>query len=321
MIPAALRVGVASGLRENISDSSDDSEGSPSSDYNAYSPRQLRSSRSDDSDKERKPLKRKKLDLAGYSRDELSSQNEEVLGIAPIKRRKLAPGEIKTEESLSDPTFMPSSSSTYFSSPVLGIQPVPTKKKKKKRIPYTLVEASKGNKCPTGGCDGMGHITGLYAMHFAVSGCPLAHGKTAVECKARRDELNRLRSKTVQEEGEVEEPLGYGGGCGDRPVRKTQRPALMGFPNSGPVGGSTPNSKRFTSRVRGIFVFFSSHFFSFFFFSFLLFSSLYFSSLFFSFLQFSFLFFSSLFFFSFLLSSYPLSSLLFVIILCHLSMW
>lgn len=54
---------------------------------------------------------------------------------------------------------------------------------KRKRIPYTLVEANKGNKCPTEGCDGMGHITGLYAMHYAVSGCPLAHGKTPEECK------------------------------------------------------------------------------------------------------------------------------------------
>ena len=54
---------------------------------------------------------------------------------------------------------------------------------KRKRIPYTLVEANKGNKCPTPGCNGMGHITGLYAMHYAVSGCPLAHGKTPEECK------------------------------------------------------------------------------------------------------------------------------------------
>ncbi len=54
---------------------------------------------------------------------------------------------------------------------------------KRKRIPYTLVEAHKGNKCPTAGCNGIGHITGLYAMHYAVSGCPLAHGKTPEECK------------------------------------------------------------------------------------------------------------------------------------------
>ena len=48
--------------------------------------------------------------------------------------------------------------------------------KKRKRIPYTLVEASKGNKCPTPGCNGLGHITGMYAMHFAISGCPKARG-------------------------------------------------------------------------------------------------------------------------------------------------
>ena len=45
---------------------------------------------------------------------------------------------------------------------------------KRKRIPFTLVEASKGNRCPTPGCDGIGHVTGRYAMHFAISGCPIA---------------------------------------------------------------------------------------------------------------------------------------------------
>lgn len=69
--------------------------------------------------------------------------------------------------------------------------------KKRKRIPYTLVEASKGNHCPTPGCDGLGHLTGMYAMHFAVSGCPKAHGKTPDQCRARRAELNRLRLKAI----------------------------------------------------------------------------------------------------------------------------
>ena len=50
----------------------------------------------------------------------------------------------------------------------------PEAPKKRKRIPFTLVEASKGVHCPTPGCQGLGHVTGLYAMHYAVSGCPLA---------------------------------------------------------------------------------------------------------------------------------------------------
>ena len=69
--------------------------------------------------------------------------------------------------------------------------------KKRRRIPYTLVEASKGNKCPTPGCDGTGHITGLYSMHYAVSGCPQAHGKTAEDCRTRREELDRLRGRVL----------------------------------------------------------------------------------------------------------------------------
>ncbi len=48
------------------------------------------------------------------------------------------------------------------------------RKKGRKRIPFTLVEASKGNRCPTLDCNGHGHVTGLYAMHYAVSGCPIA---------------------------------------------------------------------------------------------------------------------------------------------------
>ena len=60
------------------------------------------------------------------------------------------------------PHSIPSSSSTT------------TQPRKRKRIPYSLVEVSKGNHCPTPGCTGIGHVTGLYAMHYAVSGCPLA---------------------------------------------------------------------------------------------------------------------------------------------------
>lgn len=110
-----------------------------------------------------------------------------------------------------------------LASPSLGISP-PTadRPRKKKRIPFTLVEASKGNRCPTEGCEGLGHITGLYAMHFAVSGCPIARGKTAEECKARREELNRLLSKNMPTEGE-ESGLEGGVAMGERSLRRMQR--------------------------------------------------------------------------------------------------
>ena len=64
------------------------------------------------------------------------------------------------------------------------------------------------------GCDGVGHITGLYAMHFAQSGCPIAHGKTPEECKSRRIALNRLRQKSLPVE--TEDTL-------LKPLRKTPR--------------------------------------------------------------------------------------------------
>ena len=66
--------------------------------------------------------------------------------------------------------------------------------KKRKRIPYSLVEVSKGNRCPTPGCTGIGHVTGMYAMHYAVSGCPKAHGKTPEECKVRNSYIPHLAS-------------------------------------------------------------------------------------------------------------------------------
>ena len=50
-------------------------------------------------------------------------------------------------------------------------------------------------------------------MHYAVSGCPQAHGKTAEDCRTRREELDRLRGKVLPlpptqrggEEGEEQE--------------------------------------------------------------------------------------------------------------------
>ena len=64
------------------------------------------------------------------------------------------------------------------------------------------------------GCDGVGHITGLYAMHFAQSGCPMAHGKTPEECRSRRVALNRLRQKSLPADTEDSPP---------KPIRKTPR--------------------------------------------------------------------------------------------------
>lgn len=131
------------------------------------------------------------------------------------KRRKIQSSpDFKLETGLLSPTLASSSPAA-----------TPNKPKKKKRIPFTLVEASKGNRCPTEGCQGLGHITGLYAMHFAVSGCPIARGKTAEECKARREELNRLLSKTMPNEGEESEAAG-GVVYGERSLRRTQRSAV-----------------------------------------------------------------------------------------------
>uniref|UniRef100_A0A7N6BG12 Histone acetyltransferase n=1 Tax=Anabas testudineus TaxID=64144 RepID=A0A7N6BG12_ANATE len=40
-------------------------------------------------------------------------------------------------------------------------------------------------KCPTPGCNSLGHLTGKHERHFAVSGCPLYHNLSADECKVQ----------------------------------------------------------------------------------------------------------------------------------------
>ena len=40
-------------------------------------------------------------------------------------------------------------------------------------------------KCPTSGCDGLGHTTGKFEMHHTVSGCPKYHNMTPQECKVQ----------------------------------------------------------------------------------------------------------------------------------------
>lgn len=130
--------------------------------------------------------------------------------------------------------------------------------KKRKRIPYTLVEASKGNHCPTPGCDGVGHLTGMYAMHFAVSGCPKAHGKTPEECRARREELNRLRLKAIpptvmatgstSSSSEASEGV-FNVGYSERTARRVSRVTGGNSPPTAPSNLQSHMVRRSSSRV------------------------------------------------------------------------
>ncbi|KAK6328966.1 histone acetyltransferase KAT7-like isoform X2 [Coregonus clupeaformis] len=56
-------------------------------------------------------------------------------------------------------------------------------------------------KCPTPGCNSLGHLTGKHERHFAVSGCPLYHNLSADECKVKATTREKHEEETkVQEE-------------------------------------------------------------------------------------------------------------------------
>ncbi|XP_028311630.1 histone acetyltransferase KAT7-like isoform X2 [Gouania willdenowi] len=50
-------------------------------------------------------------------------------------------------------------------------------------------------KCPTPGCNSLGHLTGKHERHFAISGCPLYHNLSADECKGK----SSARDKQAEE--------------------------------------------------------------------------------------------------------------------------
>ncbi|KAJ7984948.1 hypothetical protein DPEC_G00360040 [Dallia pectoralis] len=56
-------------------------------------------------------------------------------------------------------------------------------------------------KCPTPGCNSLGHLTGKHERHFAVSGCPLYHNLSADECKVKASTREKHEEEPkVQEE-------------------------------------------------------------------------------------------------------------------------
>lgn len=183
--------------------------------------------------------KRRKLDALLHQVSLHSRAGGSPATTTTRKRKTLSMSAVDEDFKL-EPDISPSSA--------LAGSPAPLgRPKKKKRIPYTLVEASKGNHCPTEGCEGRGHITGMYAMHFAVSGCPKAHGKTAEECKARREELNRLRSKNMPQEGAGSESVVVGDVVlGERTLRRTQRSCVEDLVS----GRGNPTSLSITRKMQ-----------------------------------------------------------------------
>ncbi|KAM4717341.1 histone acetyltransferase KAT7-like isoform 2-T2 [Anableps anableps] len=53
-------------------------------------------------------------------------------------------------------------------------------------------------KCPTPGCNSLGHLTGRHERHFSISGCPLYHNLSADECKAPTEGQLRYKDKVTE---------------------------------------------------------------------------------------------------------------------------
>ncbi|XP_034749545.1 histone acetyltransferase KAT7-like isoform X9 [Etheostoma cragini] len=53
-------------------------------------------------------------------------------------------------------------------------------------------------KCPTPGCNSLGHLTGRHERHFSISGCPLYHNLSADDCKAPTERQLRYKEKVTE---------------------------------------------------------------------------------------------------------------------------
>ncbi|XP_016145491.1 histone acetyltransferase KAT7 [Sinocyclocheilus grahami] len=58
-------------------------------------------------------------------------------------------------------------------------------------------------KCPTPGCNSIGHLTGKHERHFSISGCPLYHNLSADECKVKA--IEREKQEEERSQGQNEE--------------------------------------------------------------------------------------------------------------------
>lgn len=57
-------------------------------------------------------------------------------------------------------------------------------------------------KCPTPGCNSLGHLTGKHERHFSISGCPLYHNLSADECKVKATEREKQEDERSQTQNE-----------------------------------------------------------------------------------------------------------------------
>ncbi|XP_021431152.2 histone acetyltransferase KAT7 isoform X2 [Oncorhynchus mykiss] len=168
------------------------SDGTEDSDSSAER-EQTNSSESDGNIPKRTRLTRASLRLSQSSQDTLDVKQDESPPLTPTGN---APSS-ESELDISSPNA--SHDESLAKDPALRDSDKDLSHRPKRRRCHETYNFNM--KCPTPGCNSLGHLTGKHERHFAVSGCPLYHNLSADECKVKATTREKHEEEAkVQEE-------------------------------------------------------------------------------------------------------------------------